>query len=179
MRLNRHGITIDPGKIKGLTDWPKTLKNVKEVRKVLGVLGYQCPFIPNFTSFARPLTNLLKKDTPFEWTPDCRTSLDTLINIVTLSPILVAPDQDHQFELEVDASQFAIGAILWQRDPANPKKLRACGYYSATLSPAERNYKIFDRELLGIIRTLRHWSHLLRGTVLPVLIWTDHRNLTY
>ena len=179
MQLNHHGITIDPGKIKGLTDWPKTLKNVKEVRKVLGVLGYQCPFIPNFTSFARPLTNLLKKDTPFEWTPDCRTSLDTLINIVTSSPILVAPDQDRQFELEVDASQFAIGAILWQRDPANPKKLRACGYYSATLSPAERNYKIFDWELLGIIRALRHWSHLLRGTVLPVLIWTDHRNLTY
>ena len=179
MHLNCHGITIDPEKIKGLTDWPRTLKNVKEVRKVLGVLGYQHPFILNFASFARPLTHLLKKDTLFEWTPKCRASLDTLIDIVTSSPILVAPDQDHQFELEVDASQFAIGAILWQRDPANPKKLRACGYYSATLSPAERNYKIFDRELLGIIRALHHWSHLLCGTVLPVLIWTDHRNLTY
>ena len=69
MRLNRHGITIDPLKIKGLTDWPRELKNIKEIRKVLGVLGYQRPFIPNFTGFARPLTNLLKKDTPFEWTP--------------------------------------------------------------------------------------------------------------
>jgi len=89
------------------------------------------------------------------------------------------PDQDHQFELEVDASQFAIDAILWQRDPANQKKLRACGYYSATLSLAERNYKVFNRELLGIIHTLQHWSHLLHGTVLPILIWTDYRNLTY
>jgi len=60
-----------------------------------------------------------------------------LIDIVTLSPVLIAPDQDRQFELEVDASQFAIGAILWQRDPANAKKLRMIGYYSATLSPAE------------------------------------------
>ncbi len=60
-----------------------------------------------------------------------------LIDIVTLSPVLIAPDQDRQFELEVDASQFAIGAILWQRDPANTKKLRTIGYYSATLSPAE------------------------------------------
>jgi hypothetical protein len=179
MRLNCHGITIDPSKIKGLTDWPRELKNVKEIRKVLGVLSYQHPFIPNFTCFARPLTNLLKKETPFEWTPECRASLDTLIDIVTLSPVLVAPDQERQFELEVDASQFAIGAILWQRDPANRKKLRACSYYSATLSPAEQNYKVFDRELLEIIRTLRHWSHLLRGTVLPILIWTDHRNLTY
>ena len=73
-------------------EWPRTLKNVKEVQKVLGVLGYQHPFILNFTHFAQPLTNLLKKDTTFEWTPECHASLDTLINIVTLSPILIAPD---------------------------------------------------------------------------------------
>ena len=114
MRLNKSGITIDPDKISGIRDWPRTLGNVKEVRKVLGVLGYQRPFIPNFAKFTRPLTNLLKKETPFEWTQECRSSLDTLIDIVTLSPVLVAPDQDRQFELEVDASQFAIGAILWQ-----------------------------------------------------------------
>jgi len=43
----------------------------------------------------------------------------------------------------------------------------------------ERNYKVFDRELLGIICALCHWSHLLYSTVLPILIWTDHQNLTY
>jgi len=155
------------------------LKNVKEVQKVLRVLSYQRPFIPNFAHFARPLTSLLKKDAIFEWTPEHRASLDTLIDIVTSSPILVAPDQDCQFKLKVDASQFAIGAILWQQDPANTKKLWACGYYSTILSPAEQNYKVFDRELLGIIHALRHWSHLLHSTVLPILIWTDHRNLTY
>ena len=94
IRLNCHGITIDLSKIKGLTDWPRELKNVKEICKVLGVLSYQHPFIPNFARFTRPLTNLLKKDTPFEWTPKCRTSLDTLIDIVTSSPILIAPDQE-------------------------------------------------------------------------------------
>ena len=113
------------------------------------------------------------------WTPDCARALDILIKVVTSHPVLVAPDQDCQFELEVDASQYALGAILWQRDPANAKKLRAVGYYSSTLSPAEMNYKIHDRELLAIIRALRHWSHLLRMTTLPVIIWTDHKNLTY
>ena len=72
MCLNCHGITIDPGKLSGICDWPWTLGNVKEVRKILGVLGYQWPFIPNFAGFARPLTNLLKKDTIFKWTPNCR-----------------------------------------------------------------------------------------------------------
>jgi len=94
MHLNHHSITIDPGKLTGIHDWPHTLRNVKEVRKILRVLGYQWPFIPNFASFARPLMNLLKKDTIFEWTPDCRQALDTLIDIVTSSPVLVAPDQD-------------------------------------------------------------------------------------
>jgi RNase H-like domain found in reverse transcriptase len=81
----------------------------------------------------------------------------------------------------VDASQFALGAILWQRDPAMPRKLRAVGFYSKSLSPAEMNYSIHNQELLAVIRALRHWSHLLRGMPpdRPVLIWTDHKNLTY
>ena len=114
-----------------------------------------------------------------KWTLECFQALDTLIDIITLSPVLITPNQDCQFELEVDASQFAIGAILWQRDPANTKKLRAVSYYSATLSPAEKNYKGFNYKLLGIIYALYHWSHLLRGTPVPILIWTNHCNLTY
>ncbi len=156
MRLNHHSITIDPSKLSGLQDWPHTLGNIKEVRKVLRVLRHQQPFIPNFIGFARPLTNLLKKDTIFDWTPNCCQALDTLINIITLSPVLITPDQDHQYELEVDASQFAMRAILWQQDPANAKKLHAVSYYSATLSPTEQNYKVFDRELLEIIHALHY-----------------------
>jgi RNase H-like domain found in reverse transcriptase/Integrase zinc binding domain len=145
------------------------------------MLGYQCPFIPNFVAITRPLTALLKKDNLFIWTPECVKALNTLIKVVTSSSVLVAPDQDRQFELEVDASQYALGAILWQRDPAMPQKLCAIGYYSKTLAPAEMNYKIHDRELLAVICALCHWSHLLRTTPpnQPIIIWTDHKNLTY
>jgi hypothetical protein len=52
MHLNHYSITIDPTKVKGLTEWPRELKKIKEIHKVLGVLGYQCPFIPNFAHFA-------------------------------------------------------------------------------------------------------------------------------
>jgi hypothetical protein len=117
----------------------------------------------------------------FTWTPECAKALDTLIKVVILSLVLVASAQDCQFELEVDAFQYALGAILWQQDPAMPQKLCAIGYYSKTLAPAEMNYKIHDRELLAIIHALCHWSHLLHATSLdqPVIIWTDHKNLTY
>jgi len=121
--LTHNGITIDPAKITAIRDWPWNPCNLKKLHSVLEVLGYQHPFIPNFATIAQPLTNLLKKDTPFIWTDDCKQRLDILINIICLEPVLVAPDQDHQFELEVDASQFTLGAILWQQDPANLKRL--------------------------------------------------------
>jgi hypothetical protein len=114
LRLTHQGITITPDKISTITDWPQNPRNLKELRKILGVLGYQRPFIPNFANIARPMTTLLKKDAPFTWTPQCAQGLDTLIKVVTSSPVLVAPDQDRQFELEVDASQFALEGILWQ-----------------------------------------------------------------
>jgi len=179
--LTQGGITITPDKLSAIQDWPRNPRNLKELQKVLGVLGYQHPFILNFAAIVRLLTALLKKDNPFIWTPECVKALDTLIKVVTSSPVLVALDQDRQFELEVDASQYALGAILWQRDPAMPQKLRAISYYSKTLAPAEMNYKIHNRELLAVIRALHHWSHLLHTTPLdqPVIIWTDHKNLTY
>ena len=60
------GIRIDSSKIAGIKEWPRQLKDVKQVRSTLGVLGYQRPFIKNFAAIARPLHNLMKKDTPFE-----------------------------------------------------------------------------------------------------------------
>jgi len=135
--LTQSGITIDPGKISTIHDWPQMLRNLKELHSRLGILGYQWPFIPNFTKIAQPVTALLKANAPFEWTNKCCKAINLLIDIVTFSPVLVAPDQDQQFELEVDASQFALGGILWQQDPASPKLLCTIRYFSSTLSPAE------------------------------------------
>lgn len=54
-------LMVDPKKVDGLHDWPQTLSIVKEACSVLGVLGYQHPFIPNFANMARPLVVLTKK----------------------------------------------------------------------------------------------------------------------
>jgi hypothetical protein len=90
--LGHSQITIDLSKIAGIKDWPQILKTVKEVRSTLGVLGFQCPFIPEFTDITKPLTSLLKKNLKFKWTEDCTMALKTLINIVTSEPVLVSPD---------------------------------------------------------------------------------------
>jgi hypothetical protein len=114
LRLTQTGVTLDPGKVSAIRDWPWTPHNLKELRSLLGILGYQCPFILNFAKIARPVTALLKANAKFIWTDECKKAIDLLIDVVTSSPVLVAPDQDRQFELEVDASQYALGGILWQ-----------------------------------------------------------------
>ena len=64
-QVGARGIRIDPSKVTGIWDWPRQLKDVKQVRSTLGVLGYQRPFIKNFAAIARPLHDLTKKDRPF------------------------------------------------------------------------------------------------------------------
>jgi hypothetical protein len=83
------------------------------VHSTLGVLGFQCPFIPGFVHITKPLTSLLKKDFTFNWTPKCTQALDQLIHIVTSEPVLAPPDMERQFIPEVDASQYATGTILF------------------------------------------------------------------
>ena len=170
-------VQIDPSKIGGISDWPRTLHSQKQVRQILGVLGYQRAFIKNYAHLACPLHNLLKKGEKFEWTDECRKSLDTLIGQITTDPVLTAPNKSQPFELETDVSSYAIGATLFQKDVRGKRK--AIGYASKTLNSTERNYDIWDREFLGLIFGLTYWRHLLCGTRLPVQVFVDHANLLH
>jgi hypothetical protein len=130
------------------------------------------------------LTSLLKKGVTFLWTDECTQALERLKKIVTLETVLVPPDQDRQFILEVDASQFATGTILYQADrkmtdhKGNPI-LRPCGYHSQMFFTTEQHYPIYDREFLAVIRGLKHWDYLLKCAKHLVLVIMDHANLTY
>jgi hypothetical protein len=177
-------LMIDPAKISGITEWPRTLKNIKEVRSTLGLLGYHRQWIPNFAKIAKPLTDLLQKGREFAWNTLCTQAVNRLIGMVISEPVLVPPDTDQQFILYVDASQFATGAILYQADKDRKDKrgnplLRPLGFNSQTFTKTEQNYPIYDRELLGVMRGLRCWRHLLRNTEHPALVIMDHANLQY
>ena len=76
-----------------------------------------------------------------------------------------------------NASDYATGAILKQNDALGHSHLVA--YYSKSLQPAERNYEIHDKELLAIIRALKHFRHYLQGNPYKTLIYSDHANLKY
>ena len=170
-------ICIDLTKLNGLLAWPQKLTTVKQVRSTLGVFGYHRMFIPGYANIVRPINNLLKKDALFKWTDAHTTAINQLAHAVATNPILQQPDYECPFFLEVDASQFATGAILSQKD--DPGRLQPVGSVSHSFNQAEQNYDIHDRELLAIIHGLHAWRHILLSTPHIITIYTDHKNLTF
>jgi RNase H-like domain found in reverse transcriptase len=170
-------IQIDPTKVKGISEWPKELKNKEEVRCTLGVLDYQWPFIHGFSSITQLLHDLTKKDTPFKWTPTCMKALDTLIKHVTSKLVLWHPDPSCAYELEVDMLSFALGSILFQRDDTG--KCCVMAYHSQALTPSEQNYAVGDREFLAMIEGLKCNRHLIMGSPHKLMLYTDHNNLHF
>lgn len=106
---------------------------------------------------------------------NCTKALDRIIDILTSKPILTHPDPNKPFELEVDASNFATSAILFQRDERG--KPRLIDFHSKTLSKEEMNYDIYNKELTALDRGLETWCHLLLRN--HMTIHTDHANLTF
>jgi RNase H-like domain found in reverse transcriptase len=90
---------------------------------------------------------------------------------------LQRPNYEKPFTLEVDASQYATGVILYQENDKG--KLRPVGYHSHTLNPAERGYDVHDRKLLVVMRGLRQWRHLLLSSPFQTTVVMDHTNLQY
>ena len=89
----------------------------------------------------------------------------------------VLPKQTKPFQIECDTSKYVSGAILTQLDSNGDRHL--CAFISKMFSPTERNYKIYDRELLAIIRALKEWRYYIQGSSHTTVIFSDHKNLTY
>ena len=119
----------------------------------------------------------MKKDQKFGWTDECQQVFEELKKQFTEEPVLMMPDQSRPFQIETDASKYATGAVLTQLDSDGNR--HPISFISKTLSPAERNYEIYDRELLAIIRALEEWQHYIQGSPHTTIILSDHKNLTY
>ena len=124
---------------------------------------------------ARPIFEMVKKGTKFQWTKTAELALDRIINIMTHDPTVTQLNPHKPFEVEINTSNYATGTILIQRDDQG-KKI-AVGYESEALTAAERNYNIYDQEFLSLVRAFRKWRHYLEGVPKYIKVWTDHANL--
>lgn len=169
-------LAMDPVKLEGLKEW-QTPRTVKDVQSFLGFANFYRRFIRGYADIAKPLNNLTCKGKTWDWTPDCEQAFQALKQQFLEAPILVMPDPTKPFQIECDASKVATGAVLRQKGEDN--LWHPCAYLSKAFTATERNYQIYDRELLAIIRAFEAWRHYLNGTEQPVEVLSDHKNLTY
>ena len=175
--ISEEGIVPDPERTKSI-EYFKTPKNVKEVRGFLGFCGFYRRFIKNFSSIARPLNELLKKNVPFKWGQPQKSAFHTLKEKVLSPPILCHYDPDATLILRTDSSTYGLGGHLVQAskdDHKSDRRLLAC--ISRTLSPAERNYSISELECLSIVWSISKFRNYLYGR--KFVIETDHHALCY
>uniref|UniRef100_A0A3B1IMZ3 Gypsy retrotransposon integrase-like protein 1 n=1 Tax=Astyanax mexicanus TaxID=7994 RepID=A0A3B1IMZ3_ASTMX len=176
--ISSSGVVMNDDKVNAVSNWP-TPTTVKELQRFLGFANFYRRFIRNFSAIAAPMTALLKNSPKtLTWSNQAQASFDTLKTAFVSAPILVHPDPESPFTVEVDASETGVGAVLSQRR-GDPAKLHPIAFYSHKLSSAERNYGIGDRELLAVKLALEEWRHWLEGALHPFVVLTDHKNLEY
>ena len=115
-----------------------------------------------------PMTDLLRKDEVWEWTPEREAAFEAVKTALVSAPVLHAPNYDLPFEVVCDASNFGIGAVLLQE--GNP-----VAYESRKLTDAETRYHTTDREMLAVFNALTKWRCHLLGSTFTVV--TDHNPL--
>ena len=168
--LSENGIEADPRKVQAIQEWQQP-RTVQQVRSFLGVTGFYRIFIQGYANIARPLTELTKNDTPFEWTETCTEAFQKLKDCLTTAPVLKLPDFSKTFTVTCDASNIAIGAVVSQDQ-------HPIAFFSQKLKGAELNYPTHDKELLAIKRALEQWRHILQGQR-KFNIFTDNSAITF
>ncbi|KAH9133302.1 hypothetical protein AeRB84_020594, partial [Aphanomyces euteiches] len=171
------GLLPNPEKIKSVLRI-KPLKDVAEVRAILGLAGYFRRFVKDFAEIAAPLTAVLSADT-FTWTPECDRALDTLKRRLVSPPVLAHPDFDLPFSIWVDASHIAVGAVLMQKQQG---KNRVIAYASQSLSKAQAKWinkdsGISEIECYGVVWATRKFRPYIDRR--HFTLYTDHEALTW
>jgi hypothetical protein len=166
---------MDPIKVKAILTWPQPTTRT-EMKSFLGFGNYYKAFIADYSRIARPLHDLTKEKVTWRWTDKEQDAFDTLKRMFTSYPVLRNPDPSKRFILDTDASAFAVGATISQDFPDGRHPV---AFFSKSLLPAERNYDIYDRELLAIIYAVKAFRYLLLGAQEKFLIRSDHENLKY
>nr|GEZ53753.1 reverse transcriptase domain-containing protein [Tanacetum cinerariifolium] len=172
-KISKKGIEVNKAKIKVISKLPHPT-TVKGIRSFLGHAGFYRRFNKDFSKIPRPMTHLLEKNSPFIFSNNCIQAFQILKKKLTKAPILIAPNWDQPFELMCDASDFAVGAVLWQRVEKN---FRPIHYASKTMTQVESNYTTTEKEMLAVVYAFEKFrSYLIMN---KSIVYTDHSALKY
>ncbi len=165
---------MDPIKIAGIAEWPTPTKKW-ELQSFLGFTNFYRKFIKNYSKVVKVLTALTGL-AEWKWGMAQDQAFAELKRCMAEDIALAIPNETDPFMVEADAREGAVSAVLSQKQNG---KWRPIAFMSKSLSVTERNYEIYDKELLAIMLTLDEWCHYLMGMAEDIEIWTDHKNLQY
>ena len=180
-RISADGISPATKSVQTIIDFP-TPTSVKQLQSYLGMVNYYHRFAPNIANLLSPLYEQLaqlhkaikkKQKIPF-WPEQCAQAFEASKNALAQATLLAHSDPEADFELVTDASDFAVGGVLQQRQNGIPKPI--C-FFSRKLNQAQRNYSTFDRELLAIYLSIKQFRYQLEGRQFSV--FTDHKPLVF
>ena len=163
-------------KFEVIIQWATPMKLVK-VQFFIGFCNFYWWFIKDFLKIIQPLTQLAQKDTLFEWNETCQTAFESLKKRITEASVLRHFDQNCESYLKTDSSDYVNSDVLSQKD--DDGILHSVAFYSKNLLSAECNYKIYDKELLVIIRCFKHWRPELKFSDISIKVFTDHKSLQH
>ena len=147
--VGKRQVKIEQEKIKAVKEW-RTLTKLKDMESFLKFANFYRYFIQNFSYIARPL-NELKGKKDWKWEEKHQKAFNELKKKITSQPVFSLSRREEKFRVETDASGHAIGGVLSQEQDG---KWKPIVFLSRTMQLAERNYKIYDKELLAIVEAL-------------------------
>lgn len=166
-KISKDGVATLDEHIKAVQTWEQPT-TVKQLRGFLGLAGYYRKFVRNFGILARPLNDLLRKNTLFVWTPTTEAAFQALKHALIEAPVLALPDFSKQFVIETDANAKGIGAVLMQNS-------HPVAYLSRALAPRNLGLSAYEKECLALLMAVDHWRPYLQHS--EFLIKTDQRSL--
>ena len=162
------GVATDPTKTTAMVHW-LVPQSVTGLRGFLGLTSYYRRFVKHYGLIAKPLTRLLRKK-QFCWSDEAQQAFDTLKQAMVTTPVLALPNFQEPFEVETDASDIGIRAVLMQHG-------QPVAFLSKALGESHKHLAIHEKEFLALIMAVEKWrQYLQRG---EFVIKTYHKSLSY
>ena len=174
--ISGQGLEPIPEKLQSLQEMPPPT-DLTETRKFLGFVGYYRKFIPKYSDIARPLTNLTRKDIPFEWSKACQAAFEMLKEYLLKEPILKYPKPDQPYILYTDASKYAWAGVLTQayvyKEEGREFSIHhPITYVSGLFKGPQLNWAALTKEAYAIYMVARKLDYYLREA--ETTIRSDH-----
>ena len=171
--VSGNGIAMNEKKLAVVRDW-ETPRCLKDVRAHVGFCAYYRRYLKDFSSVAKLLHALTRKNAKFEWTEECQGAFDELIRRLFAAPVVSLLRNEGEYRLDTDASMWSIGEVLSQ---VQDNQEEVIAYGSRLYSKAEAHYCTTRRELLAVVYFVKYFKQYLLGR--KFLIRTDHSALQW